>query len=52
MSLDSLDWKVSDVRLAKLAMKPVRVKPEPELAARNQSGRIENKQARAMRRGT
>jgi hypothetical protein len=37
---------------AKLAVSLVRVKPEPALAARNQCGRIEHKQARAVRRGT
>ena len=37
---------------AKLAVSLVRVKPELALAARNQCGRTEHKQARAVRRGT
>ena len=36
---------------AKLAKRQVRVKPEQAMAARNQDRRIDNKQARAMRRG-
>ena len=36
--------------LAKLVRKPGRVKPTSVLAARNHSGRIENKQARVVRR--
>ena len=37
---------------AKLAKRQVRVKPEQAMAARNQDRRTENKQARAVRRGT
>ena len=36
----------------KLAMRPVRVKPEPVLAVRNQDRRIENKQTQEVRRVT
>ena len=37
---------------AMLAVSLVRVKPELAPAARNQCGRIENRQAQAVRRGT
>ena len=36
---------------AKLARRPARVKPERALAARNPSGRVENKQTQVVRRG-
>jgi hypothetical protein len=36
---------------AKLARRPARVKPERALAARNPSGRAENKQTQVVRRG-
>ena len=51
MSPGSRDGMSQMFAQAKLARGPARVKPERALAARNPSGRVENKQTQVVRRG-